>query len=62
VTANERKAVAELLEAGEALHRADGESGLRDVWRQRWIRHALAAVRKLSPFRPTTTPPAGATP
>lgn len=64
MNARERKVLEALVEAGEALHRADGLLGRIEEWRLRWQRHveALAAARKLLPSRTSTTPPAGVTP
>jgi hypothetical protein len=64
VNARERKVVEALVEAGEALHRADGLLGRIEEWRLRWQRHveALAEARKIVPDRPSSTPSAGATP
>jgi hypothetical protein len=65
VTRAEAAVVQELLDAGEALHRADGDAGSRGEWRRRWERHqrALAEARKLVPPRSSTpTPPPGVAP
>jgi hypothetical protein len=63
VTRAERRIVEELLDAGEALRRSDGDLGRPEVFRGRWERfeRALAEGRTLLPAPTSTTPPAGAT-